>query len=69
MCTGLFYVAQQNFIQAEMAFIEATKQQRAALVYISPEQRTETACFSHTHSEDNEPVEKPGELFLISWFT
>ncbi|XP_058266386.1 cilia- and flagella-associated protein 70 isoform X3 [Hemibagrus wyckioides] len=56
---GLFYLAQQNFIQAEMAFIEATKQQRAALACSSPEQRTETACFSHSHSEDNEPVDKP----------
>ncbi|KAK3552872.1 hypothetical protein QTP86_024778 [Hemibagrus guttatus] len=56
---SLFYLAQQNFIQAEMAFKEATKQQRAALVCSSPEQRTETVCGSHTHSEDSEPVDKP----------
>ncbi|XP_066499123.1 cilia- and flagella-associated protein 70 isoform X2 [Hoplias malabaricus] len=29
---GLFYVAQENFIRAEMAFTEATKQLRAALL-------------------------------------
>lgn len=68
MCTGLFYLAQENFIQAEMAFMEATKQLRAALVCSSPEQRTEPVCDNHTHSEDNEPVGKPGELFVISWF-
>lgn len=30
MCTGMFYMAQENFIQAEMTFQEATKQLRAA---------------------------------------
>ncbi|XP_060758371.1 cilia- and flagella-associated protein 70 [Neoarius graeffei] len=56
---GLFYVAQENFIQADMAFREATKQLKAALGYSSPGQRTETVCDNHTHSEDNTPVDKP----------
>lgn len=69
ICAGLFYVAQENFIQADMAFREATKQLKAALGYSSPGQRTETVCDNHTHSEDNTPVDKPGTLFDISWFS
>lgn len=68
MCTGLFYLAQENFIQAEMAFTEATKQLKAALMCNSPEQRTEAVC--DNHSEDNESVDKPGEFFcyvLVQW--
>ncbi|XP_060748472.1 cilia- and flagella-associated protein 70 [Tachysurus vachellii] len=56
---GLFYLAQENFIQAEMAFMEATKQQRAALECSSPEQTTKTVCDSNTHSEDNKLVDEP----------
>lgn len=65
MCTGLFYLAQENFIQAEMAFMEATKQLKAALVCKSAEQRTEAAYDNHIHSEDNEPMDKPGECHFL----
>lgn len=47
ICTILFYLAQKNFIQAELAFIKATKLLRAAVVCNSPEQRTE-ACVTIT---------------------
>lgn len=69
MCAGLFYLAQEKFIQAEMAFVEATKQQRAALECSRSEKTTKTVCDSNTHSEDNELVDEPGELFLISLFS
>ncbi|KAM9457661.1 cilia- and flagella-associated protein 70 [Clarias gariepinus] len=45
---GLFYLAQENFIKAEMAFMEATKQLKAKPV-----------SDTHTHSEDTEAVDKP----------
>uniref|UniRef100_A0AAZ3PLD7 Cilia- and flagella-associated protein 70 n=1 Tax=Oncorhynchus tshawytscha TaxID=74940 RepID=A0AAZ3PLD7_ONCTS len=51
---GLFYEGQENSIQTEMAFLEATKQQRAALV-VTPPCRVETrdpdvwALFGHIH--------------------
>ncbi|XP_046721864.1 cilia- and flagella-associated protein 70 isoform X1 [Silurus meridionalis] len=41
---GLFHLSQENFFQAEMAFIEATKQLRAALVCNNQEQRSESVC-------------------------
>lgn len=63
MCTGLFYLAQENFIQAEMAFKEAAKQLSKAMVCSSPEQRTEDVC--HDHSKDNVPVDKPGNFFVV----
>uniref|UniRef100_A0A673WM01 Cilia and flagella associated protein 70 n=1 Tax=Salmo trutta TaxID=8032 RepID=A0A673WM01_SALTR len=51
---GLFYEGQENSIQTEMAFLEATKQQRVALV-VTPPCRVETsdpdvwALFGHIH--------------------
>lgn len=63
MCAGLFYQAQENFIQAEMAFAEAAKQLSAVVVCNSPEQRTKAVC--DNHSEDNEPIDKPGNYLVV----
>ncbi|XP_036445879.1 cilia- and flagella-associated protein 70 [Colossoma macropomum] len=67
---GLFYLAQENFIRAEMAFAEATKQLRAAVV-CSPVCRQEMVHDTQTPTEGGgqeevkfsqslaEPVDKP----------
>uniref|UniRef100_A0A8K9XCE8 Cilia and flagella associated protein 70 n=1 Tax=Oncorhynchus mykiss TaxID=8022 RepID=A0A8K9XCE8_ONCMY len=52
---GLFYEGQENSIQTEMAFLEATKQQRAALV-VTPPCRVETRVESPGLGEEEQEV-------------
>uniref|UniRef100_A0A8C7L6W7 Cilia and flagella associated protein 70 n=1 Tax=Oncorhynchus kisutch TaxID=8019 RepID=A0A8C7L6W7_ONCKI len=52
---GLFYEGQENSIQTEMAFLEATKQQRAALV-VTPPCRVETRVESPDLGEEEQEV-------------
>ncbi|XP_045575822.1 cilia- and flagella-associated protein 70 isoform X1 [Salmo salar] len=52
---GLFYEGQENSIQTEMAFLEATKQQRAALV-VTPPCRVETSVESPDLGEEEQEV-------------
>uniref|UniRef100_A0AAR2JS08 Cilia and flagella associated protein 70 n=1 Tax=Pygocentrus nattereri TaxID=42514 RepID=A0AAR2JS08_PYGNA len=72
---GLFYLAQENLIRAEMAFGEATKQLRTAVV-CSPGCRQETVYDNQTPTEGGRqeevkfrqslanPVDKHGELLI-----
>lgn len=53
--SGLFYEGQENSIQTEMAFLEATKQQRAALV-VTPPCRVETRVESPDLGEEEQEV-------------
>ncbi|XP_029629566.1 cilia- and flagella-associated protein 70 isoform X3 [Salmo trutta] len=52
---GLFYEGQENSIQTEMAFLEATKQQRVALV-VTPPCRVETSVESPDLGEEEQEV-------------
>eukprot|EP00063_Salmo_salar_P067087 XP_014041922.1 PREDICTED: cilia- and flagella-associated protein 70-like [Salmo salar] len=52
---GLFYEGQENSIQTVMAFLEATKQQRAALV-VTPPCRVETSVESPDLGEEEQEV-------------
>ncbi|KAL6475855.1 hypothetical protein MHYP_G00143540 [Metynnis hypsauchen] len=59
---GLFYLAQENFIRAEMAFAEATKQLRTAVVCrgeIVPDTRTPTEGGRQEEGKFSQSLAKP----------